>query len=152
MYACFCNYGYTDNAGGKCSACAAGTYKDTRGIDTCKSCPTNSTSEAAAASVEECECLPGFEPADGACALCAAGKVSDGTEPCTECADGEYAPDAGRAVCLVCPGNSFSSQDHSFYRPSWRRLRVVCCGQIRAPKHTWDDMGDDGMMRRLPRG
>ena len=42
--ACGCNQGYTRANGGACSACPAGTYKDTSGTEGCSSCPDNAYS------------------------------------------------------------------------------------------------------------
>ena len=77
---CRCNAGYTGNNGGTCSPCRAGTYKSTKGPETCKNCnegtfstssaatsastcetcPTDSTSDSGTGSEENCGCNDGF--------------------------------------------------------------------------------------------
>ncbi|EKX31555.1 hypothetical protein GUITHDRAFT_149224 [Guillardia theta CCMP2712] len=58
---CLCDVGYA-RVGDTCSHCNFGFYKDTTGNGACTECPTHTTTPTiASASLESCECLPGFE-------------------------------------------------------------------------------------------
>ena len=93
---CMCNIGWTGSGGGTpCSACIAGTYKDSIGSDACEkciagtysttssavtaeaclSCPSNSDSAEASESPADCICNAGFSGVRGElCTQCAVGK------------------------------------------------------------------------------
>jgi hypothetical protein len=63
---CLCDFGY-ERVGDTCSHCNVGFYKDTTGNGACEECPLHTTTPTiASASLESCECLPGFEaPTNG---------------------------------------------------------------------------------------
>lgn len=74
---CICNVGYTGPNGGPCTACVAGTYKNTTGSGTCLDCPagtystgnsgscvtchSNSFSLARSSSFSACVCNIGYQ-------------------------------------------------------------------------------------------
>jgi len=77
LYACFCNYSHSGNAGEECTACTAGKYMKARGIGQCKPCPENSKSEAAVTSAVRGQWKTGFKPnREHACAPCATNAMS----------------------------------------------------------------------------
>ena len=91
---CYCSPGYAPNAGGACTACAVGEYKDTLADDACLACP-NGTSTAGTGTpmLTGCVCVTGYEGA------------TDGAE-CTPCAVGDFKSEIGNGTCASCPGNS----------------------------------------------
>ena len=137
-----------------CAACAIGKYKDVIGssmcsscpsstfsgatnatsIETCTSCPGNSTSLLGSASKDYCQCnvgfihegvgcaacLPGtFNPrlAQIACSNCTVGTYSlnygaVSNETCASCQETEYSPE-GSALCQPCPPNSVAAAGSS---------------------------------------
>ena len=79
--------------GGSCTACGAGSYKDTIGSTLCTSCPAGSSSPAGSITQGNCVCMAGFKGPNGG--------------PCTKCLPGEYSA-AAAASCLTCPVNMWS--------------------------------------------
>jgi len=58
-----------------CVACLPGTFA---GNQACQPCPANTSSLAGAASIDNCQCAPGFSGASGGgCTLCAAGSNTE---------------------------------------------------------------------------
>ena len=130
-----------------CSACVIGKYKDVTGsswctscrpstfsgatnatsIETCKSCPGNSTSLLGSATKDYCQCNTGFihegegcaacqqgtfnpRLAQTACSNCTVGTYSlnfgaESNETCASCEATEYSPE-GSPLCQSCPPNS----------------------------------------------
>lgn len=62
---CICDTGYTGSDGGPCTACAAGTYKNVTGAQTCKSCKDGVTFQDVPGSTACRDCLPTERCADG---------------------------------------------------------------------------------------
>lgn len=75
---CMCNAGYYGNATDTCTACAAGTYKQSSGFGTCATCPAGKTTQ------------------------------SSGSVSCTPCAAGTYKESSGSESCVMCPNNTLS--------------------------------------------
>jgi len=109
---CKCNKGYTGQDGMTCSACEAGTFKDSVGAATCEncakdtystkeanpandcdSCPSHSQSPAGSNELVDCQCNAGYSGQDG--------------QTCTACDPGQYKPEVGAAVCSFCPENHY---------------------------------------------
>ena len=80
---CRCDAGYTGPDGGECTACPAGTYKDTAG------------------SVECTTCVAGKY------------KDTTGSGECTACPAGKYEDSTGSAECSSCPSNSTSAAERA---------------------------------------
>ena len=55
---CTCNMGYIGSNGGPCTACTAGTYKNTS--TTCSACPANSGSSCSGCYTSACPCNAGY--------------------------------------------------------------------------------------------
>jgi len=95
--ACVCDAGYTGPDGGACTPCAAGSYKASRGSQSCATCPPNSTTAPGmmgASSLDACVCGGGHTGEGHACRACAAAKYKDVT---------------GSAACFPCPAGYYSS-------------------------------------------
>jgi len=124
---------YKDTIGSAvCTSCAANTYSaqsNATSVETCLTCPGNSTSVVASASNDYCQCNVGFSHAAGGCAECVPGTFNPrlaqlacsnctvGTyslnvgatsnETCASCSGTEYSPE-GSPVCQPCPAYSVS--------------------------------------------
>ena len=58
---CVCKTGYSGNDGESCTACAAGTYKESSGSGPCVMCPANTLSlNTASVSIFDCVCVIGY--------------------------------------------------------------------------------------------
>jgi len=77
----------------KCSACVAGTFQDQAGKQTCKPCPSMTTSPSQATATRQCQCIPGYT---------LQGLV------CVECAEKFFKATSGNEVCTACPSASTS--------------------------------------------
>ncbi len=114
LAACTCNVGFAGLNGGTCTACVAGTYKDTTGSVACTTCPTSSSSPSTSVALTACTCNLGYTgPNGGVCAACVAGKykIITGTALCTDCAVATYSTAVAATVaatCLACPTSSNS--------------------------------------------
>jgi hypothetical protein len=103
---CYCDPGYTgENTIGACSACAAGTYKQSSGSAACLGCPAGKTSSSAA---RQCDCPAGHfaRITNDTCTACPAGTTSPSgstdAAACVNCPDG-YISQSG-SVCVCPPG------------------------------------------------
>lgn len=110
--ACSCDGGYTGPDGGPCTACAAGTYKDSIGTDACTDCDAGTYQPGTgAASVEACTTCPpntdssaGSGPVTGC--ICNAGYTGPDGGTCSACAGGTYKGSPGSEVTAApcfCP-------------------------------------------------
>ena len=123
---CTCQGGYYGNgsnpARSPCVVCPSGSWCGGGNGNTTVSCPANSTSPTGAASVFQCQCLPGYYGPNGsACALCPPNSlctsgtlsscpansqsVSGSSGLCT-CNAGFYSQVAG-GPCVECPVNGW---------------------------------------------
>ena len=132
---CVCNLGESGPAGGPCSPCVAGTYKQVVGTfdctkcglhtyssskgakspATCLTCPSGSVTLATGQKlITDCKCNEGFTGPDGGpCPMCVAGKFkpSIGTDACTNCSIDTYSTIVGASsqdVCENCPSQTQS--------------------------------------------
>jgi len=128
--ACICNAGYTGADGTACSACAAGTYKDTAGSTECLPCPSatfkatagpgtctecalvlpNSLSGTGSGTgAQNCQCNAGYTLVDGACNLCSntTFKNVPGNGTCSGCGFNAVASDS-RMSCKCVAGATVS--------------------------------------------
>ncbi|KAJ1465713.1 hypothetical protein T484DRAFT_1577253, partial [Baffinella frigidus] len=88
---CICNAGYTGPNGGTCEACEAGTYKASKGSQTCTSPgPTTTTPEP---------CQRGTECPDNS---------FWGVQGCDACQVDTYKVDTGDGTCAACRSHSSS--------------------------------------------
>ncbi|KAJ1467883.1 hypothetical protein T484DRAFT_1644991 [Baffinella frigidus] len=94
---CKCMAGFEAGADGVvCTACAAGTYKETVGTGTCAACPLRTTSVAGSGDLIDCKCVVGYTA------------TTDGEE-CTACSAGSYKLTTGTGSCVgVCPTGTSS--------------------------------------------
>ena len=96
---------YTPGLGtAPCSFCPPGTYGNLTGASFCNACPPNATTLPGALALEECTCIPGFEPAGDNRSL-------SGAAGCLPCPQGSFSNAATVAytnsgICLLAPGNS----------------------------------------------
>ena len=90
---CLCKPGFTGPAGGQCTMCEVGTYKNKTGSDSCVNCPSGSHSPEGSADLMACTCQIGHTGNDG--------------QQCALCGYGTYKDSVGSASCTVCP--SFSN-------------------------------------------
>jgi len=130
--ACQCEEGYSGPDGGPCTACLAGTYKDSIGDGYCQACeegtyqnlpgqsecddcPTNMTSPNGSDSVEDCVCDKGYELINGVCTECQEGfyKTEVGNSSCLPCEAGKYKADTGPGTCTPCEEGSFNENEGS---------------------------------------
>ena len=98
-----CPVGYTGGLG-QCEPCATSGYKDTNGSAACTPCPTNSLTQAqAATSRGQCLCLAGFynDTARGGCARCQVANFCPGGGGQVRCPLQKFAP-AGAASADQC--------------------------------------------------
>jgi hypothetical protein len=112
---CTCNQGYTGQNGGLCTACIAGTYKNTTGSTVCTPCPSNTTSITATTSITGCICNSGYEgPSGGPCTAKACNTGYTGPAgSCVACLGGTYKNTVGSEACTSCPRNSSSPSGSS---------------------------------------
>ena len=99
---CRCNAGYTGPDGGECTACPAGTYKDTAGSAQCSDCPSDSASAAGSDNVTDCKCHPGYAGPDGSQTICQSvcgDGLKVGSEQCDD--QGTDNGDGCSATCTV---------------------------------------------------
>jgi hypothetical protein len=95
---CRCNTGYTASQNGVlCTACVAGSYKNTPGTGACSACPDFTSSASASSLVTDCTCDAGYTAA------------SDGVE-CTACIAGTYKADTGSVSCTDCAPRTNSDE------------------------------------------
>jgi len=95
-----------------CYNCGPGSYTNAD-LTRCLLCPADTTSLAAALSVNDCVCIAGLSGTVGLCEACPAGsyKPEPGTAACSDCAPGKVS-DAVRAAqdpCRKCTSNSYAS-------------------------------------------
>jgi len=128
---CTCVPGFTGPNGGNCTACPAGTYKNSTGEAdcvicprdsystvaqaVCSSCPANSYSPNGSLTVLSCSCGRGYSGPDGGpCLACTPGSYKDvnGTAVCDTCRPDTYSG-FGFDVCAPCPSHSFSPRGSS---------------------------------------
>lgn len=114
---CLCNQGFAGHSASTgpavCSACAAGTYKETVANVQCVLCPANMYSPSQSDAVGDCFCNAGYTPhADGACAACVPGtfKPLAGSALCEDCAADTYNPLYAQTVCRACYADAQSVQ------------------------------------------
>lgn len=96
---CVCTPGYEGPAGGVCTACLAGKYKDVlSSTQDCVQCPASATtSNTAATQYSDCLCMAGYTIKAGT------------TRPplqCEACDVGTYKTTLGEENCAGCPANS----------------------------------------------
>jgi len=92
-----CNAGFSlPVVANACSACAAGTFKETSGnaVAACLTCKAFSESTPGTISATGCLCVQGY--AADASAL----------DTCVECAKGKYKVASANAACVSCPAGS----------------------------------------------
>jgi len=112
---CLCNQGYRFTGSfADCTACGAGTYKDTvsNSLTNCLACPSHSLSPSNSTVFGACACNAGFTPGllQVGCAACEPGlfKEQPGGAVCDSCAKGKYNPTLNATKCLDCYDNSAS--------------------------------------------
>ena len=106
---------------GVCLLCAAGTYS---GNNACLACPANSNSPEGSDSIDDCVANAGYYGYGDYITICTsdstsaagASHASDctcnpgftglGDLGCLACANEEYKPDSGSAICTSCPAHS----------------------------------------------
>jgi hypothetical protein len=116
---CKCLAGYNASYDGEtCTACFAGTYKNTTGTGPCLKCPEGTgTASTGSKLLNNCTCLVGHNGtfAGAACTACEAGKYKKdvGFGECVSCKVGTYNSIAGAEECLQCPmgTSSFMGSD-----------------------------------------
>lgn len=96
---CLCTPGFEGPAGGACTACVEGKYKDVlSSIQDCVQCPTSATTAGTASTqYSDCLCMAGFTIKAGT------------TRPplqCEACATGKYKTVLGEDACELCPANT----------------------------------------------
>ena len=76
----------------------------------CQQCPSNMTSPAGSNSVDDCECVEGYEYIGGVCTECQPGfyKTGLGNGSCLPCEAGTYQNLPGQSECNNCPDNMTS--------------------------------------------
>ena len=115
---CTCLAGYyATYDGNQCTACPAGTYKESTGaggFNSCQSCDADTYSENAAADSEElCLACPAYSSSttgsdEKADCNCWTGYTHVGVEHCNACAEGTYKADTGTGDCTDCEANTWS--------------------------------------------
>lgn len=113
---CVCIPGYTGADGEECTACVAGTFKDTPGSAACSNCTANAGSAPGSTGHGNCSCNAGYhgvgaEDSNFTCAACAAGlyKNASGQQACSACAVDYYSDHEAAAYCLSCPVSNNST-------------------------------------------
>ena len=115
---CDCNPGFAPDGELACAACAADTFKETRGSTACQACRDDSQSAMESSLVSHCECNAGFElhgsAEAGECVACSIGtfRPSASNEPCWLCAASlttEFEQSASVEQCVCAPGEQFSA-------------------------------------------
>lgn len=96
---CVCTPGFEGPAGGACTACAAGKFKDVlSSTQDCVQCPAfATTSDTASVQFSDCLCMAGYTIKPGT------------TRPplqCEACSAGKYKTTLGEEECAVCPDNT----------------------------------------------
>jgi hypothetical protein len=122
---CTCNKGYTGPDGVECTACDAGSFKDTNGSAsctlcsegkysteiasvskaTCSDCPAHTFSGVGSSILSNCTCNKGYTGPDGVeCTACDAGSFKDtnGSAACTLCSEGKYSTARAAIVQTTC--------------------------------------------------
>jgi hypothetical protein len=140
--ACQCEEGYSGPDGGPCTACLAGTYKDSIGDGYCQACeegtyqnlpgqsecddcPTNMTSPNGSDSEDNCVCDKGYEYIDRECRECPTGKYKNtigNDDTCTPCAglrpaSGKYYHNCGgdsKGTLTDCAYNSCETDEYLY--------------------------------------
>ena len=103
---CTCNAGYKGPAGGACTRCESGFFKEASGDAPCSSCEQGYTSP------------PGSTSADSCALQCGAGSYGEDNGPCTPCPAGTFGTGVGsrtleEACTGSCPAESTSPQGSS---------------------------------------
>ena len=113
---CLCQPGYVGSNGALCTACQAGTFKNSTGNATCNECSIGSYVEVAAATAcFECSIVfaQGYTTANTGSwnvtdCQCNRGLFMNGSSGCAPCSSGEFKSDIGNKLCDTCPSNSSS--------------------------------------------
>jgi len=121
-------------SGDVCSECSAGTFTSTKNLDSCVDCESGKFSASgqsictdcpefsqrldgdAAAVIDDCICLAGYERIGNECQACDLGsfKSDVGNINCNQCGINTYENTEGSALCENCPSFSQSAEgsDH----------------------------------------
>ncbi len=112
-----CDAGYTGSTTSSCTACEAGTFKESAGNDVaCTACADGYTTADGTAT-------GAISPSE--CNSCAAGYFRDstgGTSGCTACAFGKFSLAAGAATCTDCKLGYWTQQEATGFKHPCR-----CC-------------------------
>eukprot|EP00941_MAST-03F_sp_MAST-3F-sp1_P002062 g2062.t1 len=85
----------------ECSACAAGSYSDVKGLSACKACVAGQARAETSSTTQEDRTK---------CEDCAVGKFASGSamKACTECHIGWYNANLGQKSCKMCPLDTYN--------------------------------------------
>ena len=108
--ACFCMPGYYGTEEGLCVACGIRSYKRNVGNYSCLECkdPHHTTLEIGSTSIQQCVCMPGYEPGPSphTCQACNISfyKNHSGNDACTPCSAAFVTMQTGATACACAPG------------------------------------------------
>ena len=125
---CIAGYSSAEKDVGTCVVCAADTYKDVKGTESCTPCPANSMSPQGSVSISACTCNMGYykDQSGVGCTPCPESSLSPPASTsitacicklgfsgpaggnCNACQPGTYKPITGSGACFVCASGKYS--------------------------------------------